>query len=87
MFQRIEFGSILGSDSVGRIVELNGESSRLQVGDRVLIMPSSGWISNPRGPEVEGNYAIRGGSKSQGKNFITDLSTSARFRVPVSFLA
>ncbi|KAF9351842.1 hypothetical protein BGX34_000323 [Mortierella sp. NVP85] len=65
-YPKIEFGSVLGSDSVGRIVELNGESSRLQVGDRVLIMPSHGWVSNPRGPEVEGNYAIRGGSKAQG---------------------
>ncbi|KAF9984027.1 hypothetical protein BGZ65_001090, partial [Modicella reniformis] len=64
-YQKIEFGSILGSDSVGRIVELNGESSKLKVGDRVLIMPSNGWISNTRGPELEGNYAIRGGSKSQ----------------------
>ncbi|KAG0231180.1 hypothetical protein BGW42_000412 [Actinomortierella wolfii] len=69
-YPKIEFNSVLGSDAVGTITEIpNGATttdSNLKVGDRVLIMPSSGWISNPRGPEVEANYAIRGGSKSPG---------------------
>ncbi|KAI8606243.1 hypothetical protein EDD21DRAFT_291419, partial [Dissophora ornata] len=66
LYPGIVFNSVLGADGVGKIVELNGESSRLKVGDRVVIMPSDGWISSPGGPEVESEYSIRGGTKSNG---------------------
>ncbi|KAG0229107.1 hypothetical protein BGW41_003187 [Actinomortierella wolfii] len=63
-FPGTEFGSVMGSDAVGRIVEINGDSERLKVGDRVVVMPSLGWISDPRGPEDEDNYVLRGGSRA-----------------------
>ncbi|KAG0245867.1 hypothetical protein B0O80DRAFT_526914 [Mortierella sp. GBAus27b] len=62
----ILFGSVLGSDAVGRIVQVQDGASKLAVGDRVVIMPSEGWISDPRGPEVESEYVLRGGCRSQG---------------------
>ncbi|KAF9977564.1 hypothetical protein BGZ73_005693 [Actinomortierella ambigua] len=65
-FPGTELGSVLGSDAVGRIVEVNGSSDRLRVGDRVVIMPSLGWISDPRGPEDETNYVLLGGTRASG---------------------
>ncbi|KAF9977566.1 hypothetical protein BGZ73_005695, partial [Actinomortierella ambigua] len=42
-------------------------SKGFRVGDRVLIMPSVGWLANPRGPEPPGSqYEIRGGSRAPG---------------------
>ncbi|KAF9150505.1 hypothetical protein DFQ26_001590, partial [Actinomortierella ambigua] len=65
-FPGTEFGSILGSDAIGRIIEVNGSSDRLRVGDRVVVMPSLGWISDPRGPEDEANYVLLGGTRASG---------------------
>ncbi|KAI1316250.1 hypothetical protein EDD11_010297 [Mortierella claussenii] len=62
----IVFNSILGADAVGHVAEINGETSRFKVGDRVVVMPSDGWVSKTRGPEVESEYNIRGGTKSNG---------------------
>ena len=59
------FGSVLGADGVGRIAEIKGQSSKLKVGDRVVVMPSNGWTKDPRGPEEA--YYILGGGHSQGK--------------------
>ncbi|KAF9933880.1 hypothetical protein FBU30_004048 [Linnemannia zychae] len=60
----IVFGSVLGADGVGRVVELKSESSKFKVGDRVVVMPSVGWINDPRGPEEA--YYILGGGHAQG---------------------
>ncbi|KAF9966696.1 hypothetical protein BGZ73_000916 [Actinomortierella ambigua] len=68
-YPKLVFGSVLGSDAVGTLAELPNNahpSKNLKVGDRVFVMPSSGWESNPLGPEVETRYAIRGGSTSPG---------------------
>ncbi|KAG0247500.1 hypothetical protein BG011_001387 [Mortierella polycephala] len=66
MYPGIKFDSVLGADAVGRITELNGESGHFKVGDRVVVMPSQGWTSSLRGPEVESEYFIRGGTESPG---------------------
>ncbi|KAG0281279.1 hypothetical protein BGZ96_001192 [Linnemannia gamsii] len=60
----IVFGSVLGADGVGRIAEVKGNSSKHQVGDRVVVMPSTGWTKDPRGPEEA--YYILGGGHAQG---------------------
>ncbi|KAF9102475.1 hypothetical protein BGX29_004557 [Mortierella sp. GBA35] len=60
----IVFGSVLGADGVGRISEIKGKSSKHKVGDRVVVMPSTGWITDPRGPEDA--YYILGGGHVQG---------------------
>ncbi|ORZ04846.1 alcohol dehydrogenase [Lobosporangium transversale] len=65
-YPNIVFNQPLGADAVGNVIEVNGETSRFKIGDRVIIMPSEGWISNPRGPEDEHNYAVRGGTKAPG---------------------
>ncbi|KAG0245868.1 zinc-binding dehydrogenase [Mortierella sp. GBAus27b] len=65
-FPGVVLDSPLGSDAVGHVVQLNGESSTLKVGDRVVVMPSDGWISNSRGPEDETKHFIRGSTKSPG---------------------
>ncbi|KAI9244249.1 hypothetical protein EDC94DRAFT_629744 [Helicostylum pulchrum] len=57
MYPAIMPGSVLGSDAVG-IITKNG-TSQLPVGQRVLINPGMGWISDERGPE-DGNYLILG---------------------------
>ncbi|KAG0215119.1 hypothetical protein BGX28_000824 [Mortierella sp. GBA30] len=62
----IKFDQILGADAVGRVAELNGDSSTLKIGDRVVVMPSVGWIKNSRGPEVESEYEIIGGTRAPG---------------------
>ncbi|KAF9351840.1 hypothetical protein BGX34_000321 [Mortierella sp. NVP85] len=67
MIHGIATDSPLGSDAIGHIVELDGgDSSRFKIGDRVVVMPSDGWISNPRGPEDESNYHVRGATQSPG---------------------
>lgn len=63
--QVIVFNSILGADGVGRIAELKGNSSKLKVGDRVIVMPSIGWIKDPKGPE--GDHFIIGGGPAPGR--------------------
>ncbi|KAK5816771.1 hypothetical protein F5H01DRAFT_341665 [Linnemannia elongata] len=60
----IVFGSVLGADGVGRIAEVKGNSSKHKVGDRVVVMPSTGWTKDPRGPEEA--YYILGGGHAQG---------------------
>ncbi|KAF9957868.1 hypothetical protein BGZ70_009374 [Mortierella alpina] len=60
----VEYNTIIGADAVGTVVELNGESPNLKVGDRVVLTPAVGWEKDPRGPEKE--YSIRGASKAQG---------------------
>ncbi|KAF9279918.1 hypothetical protein BGZ68_007623 [Mortierella alpina] len=60
----VQYNTIIGADAVGTIVELNGESSNLKIGDRVVVTPAEGWEKDSRGPE--GEYSIRGASKSQG---------------------
>ncbi|KAF9328723.1 hypothetical protein BGZ89_001528, partial [Linnemannia elongata] len=59
----IVFGSVLGADGVGRIAEVKGNSSKHKVGDRVVVMPSTGWTKDPRGPEEA--YYILGGGHAQ----------------------
>ncbi|KAG0030719.1 hypothetical protein BGZ81_002259 [Podila clonocystis] len=59
----IIFGSVYGADGVGRIVDIKG-SSKHQLGDRVVVMPSVGWDKDPRGPEDA--YSILGGGHVQG---------------------
>ncbi|KAF9940825.1 hypothetical protein BGZ67_006676 [Mortierella alpina] len=56
----IIFGSILGADGVGKIVDIKAGSSKHRVGDRVVVMPSIGWDKDPRGPE-EAYYILGGG--------------------------
>ncbi|KAG0207493.1 hypothetical protein BGX28_001270 [Mortierella sp. GBA30] len=56
----IVFGSILGADGVGKIVEIKAGSTKHKVGERVVIMPSTGWNKDPRGPE-EAYYILGGG--------------------------
>ncbi|KAF9908986.1 hypothetical protein EC991_009168 [Linnemannia zychae] len=60
----IVFGSVLGADGVGRIAEVKGNSPKHQVGDRVVVMPSTGWDKDPRGPEEA--YYILGGGQVNG---------------------
>ncbi|KAG0347733.1 hypothetical protein BG004_007071 [Podila humilis] len=60
----IVFGSVLGADGVGRIVDLKSTSSKHRLGDRVIVMPSTGWDKDPRGPEDA--YYILGGGHAQG---------------------
>jgi NADPH:quinone reductase-like Zn-dependent oxidoreductase len=58
------FGSVLGADGVGKIVDIkDGGSSKFKIGDRVVINPSTGWIKDPRGPE-EAYYILGGGHAS-----------------------
>ncbi|KAF9185235.1 hypothetical protein BGZ50_003207, partial [Haplosporangium sp. Z 11] len=59
------YNAIVGSDAVGRLKEISGESPRLKVGDRVVVMPSVGWNANPRGPEIERDYSLRGGAETE----------------------
>ncbi|KAG0349796.1 hypothetical protein BGZ54_004199, partial [Gamsiella multidivaricata] len=59
----IVFGSIMGADGVGRIVDVKG-GSKFKVGDRVVVNPSTGWIKDPRGPEEA--YYILGGTHAGG---------------------
>ncbi|KAK3825342.1 MAG: hypothetical protein J3Q66DRAFT_294179 [Benniella sp.] len=60
----IVFGSVLGADGVGKIVDIkDGGSSKFKLGDRVVINPSTGWIKDPRGPE-EAYYILGGGHAS-----------------------
>lgn len=61
--QGIIFGSVYGADGVGRIVDIKG-SSKHRLGDRVVVMPSVGWVKDPRGPEDA--YYILGGGQVQG---------------------
>ncbi|KAI8636764.1 hypothetical protein BD408DRAFT_425620 [Parasitella parasitica] len=49
MYPGITMGSVIGSDAVAYIIE-NG-TKELPVGQRVLLNPGSGWISDERGPE------------------------------------
>ncbi|KAI1318116.1 hypothetical protein EDD11_007168 [Mortierella claussenii] len=60
----IVFGSVLGADGVGRVVDIKGGPSKLQLGDRVVVMPSIGWTKDPRGPEDA--YYILGGGHAGG---------------------
>ncbi|KAF9185335.1 hypothetical protein BGZ51_002723, partial [Haplosporangium sp. Z 767] len=60
-----ESNTVVGSDAVGRLKEISGESPRLKVGDRVVVMPSVGWNANPRGPEIERDYSLRGGAETE----------------------
>ncbi|KAF9934932.1 hypothetical protein BGZ65_003569 [Modicella reniformis] len=60
----IVFGSVLGADGVGKIVDMKGKDpSKFKVGDRVVVNPSIGWIKDPRGPE-EAFYILGGGHAS-----------------------
>ncbi|KAG0252147.1 hypothetical protein DFQ27_008239 [Actinomortierella ambigua] len=69
-YPHITFDSVLGSDAVGTVSDLSkaaaSSNHHLKVGDRVLIMPSTGWLSNPLGPEDMAHYALRGGSPIAG---------------------
>lgn len=49
MYPGIKMGSVIGSDAVAYITK-NG-TNELPVGQRVLLNPGSGWISDERGPE------------------------------------
>ncbi|KAF9188064.1 hypothetical protein BGZ51_000858 [Haplosporangium sp. Z 767] len=60
----IVFGSILGADGVGRITDMKSEHPKHKAGDRVVIMPSTGWYKDPRGPEEA--YYILGGGHATG---------------------
>ena len=64
--QGIIFGSILGADGVGKIVDIKAGSSKHRVGDRVVVMPSIGWDKDPRGPEEA--YYILGGGHAGGNS-------------------
>lgn len=60
----IIYGSILGADGVGKIVDIKPTAgSKLKMGDRVVVMPSVGWTKDPRGPE-EAYYILGGGHAS-----------------------
>lgn len=50
MYPGIVLGSVLGSDAVGYITE--NPPPQLKLGARVILNPSSGWISDERGPET-----------------------------------
>ncbi|KAF9159623.1 hypothetical protein DFQ26_006326 [Actinomortierella ambigua] len=69
-YPHITFDSVLGSDAVGTVSDLSkaaaSSNHHLKVGDRVLIMPSTGWLSSPLGPEDMAHYALRGGSPIAG---------------------
>ncbi|KAG0228198.1 hypothetical protein BGW41_003517 [Actinomortierella wolfii] len=66
MYPGIKFGSILGADGVGRVVDLKpGVRKDLCKGDRVLVMPSVGWHNDPLGPE-DASYSILGGGREPG---------------------
>lgn len=49
MYPSIVLGSVLGSDAVGYVIK--NPSTSLALGQRVIINPSEGWISDERGPE------------------------------------
>ncbi|GAN08306.1 alcohol dehydrogenase [Mucor ambiguus] len=49
MYPGIKMGSVIGSDAVAYITK-NG-TNELPVGQRVLLNPGCGWISDERGPE------------------------------------
>lgn len=58
------FGSVLGADGVGKIVDIkDGIPSKFKLGDRVVVNPGTGWIKDPRGPE-EAYYILGGGHAS-----------------------
>ncbi|KAG0049707.1 hypothetical protein BGZ83_005478 [Gryganskiella cystojenkinii] len=49
-YPNITYGTVLGSDVVGHVLEANGPSE-VKVGDRVIVIPIYGWEKDRRGPE------------------------------------
>ncbi|KAI8968208.1 hypothetical protein BDF20DRAFT_925274 [Mycotypha africana] len=52
MYPGIKVGSVLGSDAVGYVIKKSDHNDdTIHIGQRVLLNPGSGWVSDERGPE------------------------------------
>ncbi|KAJ3348469.1 hypothetical protein HDU83_001291 [Entophlyctis luteolus] len=65
LYPKITFDSVLGSDASGVVVDPNG-CTKWRRGDKVLVNPARGWISDARVPESGGDIRILGLGADQG---------------------
>ena len=71
--QNITYGTVLGSDVVGHVQELNGPAD-VEVGDRVIVVPIYGWENDRRGPE--GFAGSLGASRAPGIGVFSEYYTT-----------
>lgn len=64
LYPGIGFGTALFADGVGVVEEVGPSCSAELRGRRVIMTPSRGWQSDPRGPEDPSRFAVVGGART-----------------------
>ncbi len=62
LYPKPQFGTALGSDGVGVVVDVGSQASGRWIGKRVIINPGLGWASDSEGPESPEGYLTLGAS-------------------------
>ncbi|KAJ4985207.1 zinc-binding dehydrogenase [Stagonosporopsis vannaccii] len=62
LYPNVAFGITQWADGCGTVVETGHDADVKWKGKRVILSPAIGWDSDPFAPEVEGTYALLGGT-------------------------